>query len=56
MLGDTVKTGESLRRIYAQFEADLQFARALADQESGCQIGAVDQLPCEFSSGFPFVM
>jgi thymidine phosphorylase len=56
MLGDTVKAGEPLYRIHAQFEADLQFARALADRDSGCQIGAVEQLPREFASGFQFVM
>lgn len=42
--------------MYAQFDADLQLALALADKDSGCQIAAVDQLPQEFTSGFQFAM
>lgn len=53
-LGEPVKAGEPLYRIHAQFEADLQFARELAEKGSGCQIGRLDQLPHEFASGSLF--
>jgi thymidine phosphorylase len=33
-LGDTVRAGEPLYRVHAQFDADLQFARQMT--ERGC--------------------
>ena len=39
-LGDTVKAGEALYRIHAQYPTDLQFARELADRDSGCRLGS----------------
>jgi thymidine phosphorylase len=53
-LGDPVAKGEPLYRIYAQFEADLQFARSHAEKDPGCRIGAAGQLPHEFASGSLF--
>ncbi|MGR9115679.1 MAG: thymidine phosphorylase family protein [Gammaproteobacteria bacterium] len=38
-LGDPVKQGEPLYRIYAEFPADFNFARTLADQYNGYTIG-----------------
>ncbi|MDI4632579.1 thymidine phosphorylase family protein [Pelomonas sp. V22] len=53
-LGDPVRAGEPLYRIHAQFDADLEFARTHAAKDSGCSIGAADQLPHEFASGSQF--
>jgi len=53
-LGDPVAKGEPLYRIYAQFDADLQFARSHAQKDPGCRIGAAEQLPHEFASGSLF--
>ncbi len=39
-LGDTVKAGEPLYRIHAQYPTDLQFARELADRDNGCRLGS----------------
>jgi thymidine phosphorylase len=50
-LGEPVHAGEPLYRIHAQYEADLRFAVALAEQDSAYRIGAIDQLPHEFASG-----
>jgi len=55
-LGEPVRQGEALYRIHAQFDADLQFARALAGSDSGCLVGNADQLPHEFASGSLFAM
>lgn len=38
-LGDKVKTGEVLYRIYAEFPADFKFAQALAKESKGYTIG-----------------
>lgn len=43
-LGDAVTTGETLYRIHAEFPADFNFARALAEQDSGYRIGDADQI------------
>ncbi|MCV2368312.1 thymidine phosphorylase family protein [Roseateles oligotrophus] len=53
-LGETVRSGELLYRIHAKYEADLQFALAHAEKESGYLIGTADQLPHEFASGAMF--
>lgn len=55
-LGDRVARGEPLYRIHAQFDADLQFARALAAADTGCLVGAPEQLPHEFARGSLFAM
>lgn len=43
-LGDTVKEGEILYRIHAAFAADFNFARHLAEQDSGYRIGSADEI------------
>ena len=47
-LGDTVQEGQLLYRIHARFEADLQFARQLAEADSGWRIGSAAELPRDF--------
>ncbi|MFY7864950.1 thymidine phosphorylase family protein [Roseateles sp.] len=49
-LGEPVRAGEPLYRIHAQYEADLQFARTLAEKDSGYRVGSAEQLPHEFAS------
>lgn len=53
-LGEPVRRGEPLYRIHAQFEADLGFARAHAEQDSGYRIGTPAQLPRAFADGDGF--
>ncbi len=50
-LGDTVHEGEPLYRLHARFEADLDFARRMALQDSAVAIGAEGELPAEFVGG-----
>jgi thymidine phosphorylase len=50
-LGDKVGRGEPLYRIHAQFEADLRFARELADRHAGVSVGPAERLPQDFVSG-----
>ncbi len=38
-LGDAVKKGEALYRVHAEFQSDFQFAKGLADSNSGYTIG-----------------
>lgn len=38
-LGDTVKKGEPLYRLYAEFRSDFKFALALCNEDSGYRIG-----------------
>ena len=50
-LGDAVTRGEPLYRIHAQFSADFQFARTMAEQNSGYRVGSgadIPQLSVEF--------
>ncbi|MDP1909575.1 MAG: thymidine phosphorylase family protein, partial [Hyphomicrobium sp.] len=47
-LGDPVKKGETLYRIHAQFEADLEFARRMAERDCAYRMGTpteADALP-----------
>ena len=53
-LGDPVRCGEPLYRIHAAFGADLAFARAHADKDPGCRVGAPEQLPHDFVGGSLF--
>ncbi len=53
-LGDPVRCGEPLYRIHAAFDADLAFARAHADKDPGCRVGAPEQLPHDFAGGSLF--
>jgi len=47
-LGDSVKKGEALYRIYAEFPADFNFALTLSERDSGYQIGKAEQIPKAF--------
>jgi len=44
-LGDPVKQGEPLYRIYAEFPADFDFATGLAEERSGYTIGEQKSIP-----------
>jgi thymidine phosphorylase len=44
-LGDTVAKGEVLYRVYADFAADLEFARGATRQHSGYTVGKAGELP-----------
>ncbi len=50
-LGDTVREGQPLYRLHARFEADLDFARRMALQDSAVAIGSPGELPAEFVGG-----
>ena len=43
-LADSVKKGDVLYRIYAEFPADFKFAQTLATQNNGYQIGTKDEI------------
>ncbi len=43
-LGDEVKKGDVLYKIYAEFPADFEFAQELAEHDSGYQIGLDKQV------------
>jgi len=43
-LGDKVKKGETLYKIYAEFPADFNFSTSLAQQNSGYVIGEAEQM------------
>ena len=43
-LGDSVKKGELLYRIYAEFPADFKFAQTLADEYNGYKIGSANDI------------
>ena len=43
-LGESVKKGEVLYRIYAEFPADFKFAQTLADKYNGYTIGSADEV------------
>jgi thymidine phosphorylase len=43
-LGNPVKKGDTLYRIYAEFPADFKFARNLAAQDNGYAIGNEEQI------------
>ena len=47
-LGDPVKTGEPLYRLYAQFPADFKFARSLCEENSGYTIGQQESIAKTF--------
>jgi len=49
-LGDSVRAGQLLYRVFAQFEADLEFARRLAAGGSGFDLGAADMLAREYAT------
>jgi thymidine phosphorylase len=47
-LGEPVRAGDALYRVHAQFDADLEFARRMALQDSGYRIGTPEQVPREY--------
>ncbi|UCE88345.1 MAG: thymidine phosphorylase family protein [Pseudomonadota bacterium] len=47
-LGDEVEAGDVLYRVHAEFQADFDFARALAGRNNGYTIGSADQIPKVF--------
>lgn len=44
-LGDAVEKGEALYQVYAEFQADYQFAKTQCDKESGYRIGNPEEIP-----------
>lgn len=47
-LGDPVKAGDVLYRVYAAYPADLEFARQAAQKQSGFQLGLAEDVPNMF--------
>ena len=47
-LGDSVVSGQPLYRVYADFPADLEFARQSSAQGSGYRLGSADEVPRVF--------
>jgi thymidine phosphorylase len=47
-LGDDVKKGEPLYRVYAEFRSDYQFAEQLCKENDGFQIGRRQDIPMSF--------
>ena len=47
-LGDPVTAGEALYRVYADFPADLEFARQATQRSHAYRLGTVEQLPHVF--------
>ena len=47
-LGDAVVSGQPLYRVYADFPADLEFARQACAQGSGYRMGTADEVPRVF--------
>ncbi len=50
-LGDRVEAGQPLYRLHACYEADLGFARAMAQADSGWRIGDPAELPRDIVDG-----
>jgi thymidine phosphorylase len=47
-LGEPVHTGDCLYRVYADFPADLAFARQATERANGVSLGRADQVPAVF--------
>jgi thymidine phosphorylase len=47
-LGDSVKAGDMLYRVYAAFPADLEFARQASQRSSGFSLGRAEDVPSLF--------
>ncbi len=47
-LGDPVAAGQVLYRVYADYPADLSFARRLCDRASGYSVGDAQAIPRPF--------
>ncbi|WP_298832775.1 thymidine phosphorylase family protein [uncultured Piscinibacter sp.] len=48
-LGERVREGDVLYRVYARFEADLDYARRKSAADAGFRIGAADELPRDYT-------
>jgi thymidine phosphorylase len=46
-----VQAGQALYRLHARFEADLEFARRMAEADSGYRIGRAEDIPRDYYSG-----
>ena len=44
-LGDTVRKGEPLYKIYAEFQSDLLFAKHLCESGNGFTMGDATEIP-----------
>jgi thymidine phosphorylase len=47
-LGDAVNAGDALYRVYAEYPADENFARALSAENSGFSVGRAEDIPRAF--------
>ncbi len=47
-LGEPVRAGDCLYRVYADFPADLAFARQATERASGVSLGSPEQVPTVF--------
>ena len=47
-LGEPVQAGDCLYRVYADFPADLAFARQATERASGVSLGSAEQVPSVF--------
>jgi len=52
-LGDRVQAGHPLYRVYAQFEADLGFARRMATEGNGFILGEPGEMPRDYAAAAP---
>jgi thymidine phosphorylase len=50
-LGQPVQACQALYRLHARFEADLEFARRMAEADSGYRIGRAEDIPRDYYSG-----
>ena len=49
-LADEVRAGQTLYRVHAQFDADLEFARRMVASGCGFTLGAADQVPRDYAT------
>ena len=49
-LGGRVRAGEPLYRVFARFDADLEYARRKAAADPGCRVGEAGELPRDFTA------
>jgi thymidine phosphorylase len=47
-LGEPVEAGEPLYRVYAEYQSDFQFAKALTERTSGYAVGAAGEVPAPY--------
>jgi thymidine phosphorylase len=49
-LGDQVRKGQTLYRVHAQFEADLEFAHRMVAEGSAFTLGSAEQVPRDYAT------